>query len=183
MKGSRRQTTQLSIIATIISIAIAQQHLQKQHHSINNNKLTDFSIRSVHEFIRAGGTCAQVVDFYLERAYRYNPMLNAIITFNPRLKSEALELDQLYNMNRKSQPNGGYYGIGNVNRTMKGRLHCVPVLVKDNVDVKEMPTTGGIKALRYLIPNKDALVVKRLRDEGAIIVAKTNLAELGAGER
>lgn len=166
----------------IISIVIAQQLQQlEKHHSNNNNKLTDFSIHSVHEFIRAGGSCAQVVDFYLERAYRYNPMLNAIISFNPRLKSEAIELDELYNANRRRHQ-GRYYG-GYANGTMKGRLHCVPVLVKDNVDVKEMPTTGGIKALRYSIPNKDALVVKRLRDEGALIVAKTNLAELGAGER
>lgn len=131
-------------------------------------QLSEFSVKSVHEFIRKGGNCSKVVDYYLERAYRYNPMLNALIMFNSRLKSEALELDDYYWRN---------------NGQMKGRLHCVPVLVKDIVDVNGMPTTGGIKALRYSIPNRDALVVTRLKNEGGLIVAKANLAELAAGNR
>lgn len=158
------------ILLVLIVIMIGVVHSSKPSVS----KLSQFSIRSIHEFLEAGGNCTQVVDYYLERAYRYNPTLNALISFNSRLKSEAIELDEHYNHRRHRS--GGRH-------MMKGRLHCVPVLVKDNVDVKEMSTTGGIRALRYSIPNKDAFVVKRLRDEGGLIIAKTNLAELGFGSR
>lgn len=130
--------------------------------------LSDLSIKSIHEFIGRGNNCSRVVDFYMERAYRYNSTLNALITFNGRAKSEAIELDEYYWRHQGR---------------LKGRLHCVPVLVKDNVDVSGMPTTGGIRALRHSIPNRDALVVKRMRLEGAVVVAKVNLAELAAGER
>ena len=55
-------------------------------------------------------------------------------------------------------------------------------MVKDNIDVRKIPTTGGIKALRYSIPNTDAIIIEKLRLEGAIVIAKSNLAKLGSGK-
>ena len=130
--------------------------------------LSEFSIKSIHKYLDKGNNCSQVIDYFLQRAYTYNPKLNAIISFSSRVKAEALELDE---------------GKSNALHSIRGQLHCVPVMVKDIVDVKSLPTSGGIKALRYSIPNQDALVVKRLRQEGALIVAKNNLAEMASGER
>jgi amidase len=148
----------IEITALLINLAVL---------SMGAAQLSDFSVKSVHDFLLDdSGSCSKVVDYFLERSYKYNPKLNAIITFNSRLKADALKIDEEY------QKSG-----------FKGRLHCVPIIVKDNIDVKELPMTGGIKALRYSIPNRDALVVKRLKDEGALVLAKSNLAELAAGER
>lgn len=146
------------VIIQLVQITISQ----------HQDQLSEFSIKSIHTYIANGHNCSQVIDYFLQRAYVYNPKLHALISFNSLAKSEALELDEYY------------WGS---DRRMKGRLHCVPVLVKDNVDVKGLPTTGGIKALRYSIPNRDSLVIERLRREGALIVAKANLAELASSDR
>jgi Asp-tRNA(Asn)/Glu-tRNA(Gln) amidotransferase A subunit family amidase len=60
--------------------------------------------------------------------------------------------------------------------------NSIPIIVKDNIDVRQIPTTGGIKALRYSVPNIDASVIEKLRVEGAIVIAKANLAELASGK-
>lgn len=58
-----------------------------------------------------------------------------------------------------------------------GRLFCVPTLVKDNFDTHDMVTTGGSEALRHSVPPDDAFMVRRIREAGAVVVAKTNMAE------
>ena len=56
-------------------------------------------------------------------------------------------------------------------------MHCVPVLVKDNYETIDMPTTAGSLSLKGMMTGKDAFVVKRLRDAGAVMIAKSNMAE------
>ena len=58
-----------------------------------------------------------------------------------------------------------------------GPLHCVPVLVKDNYETVDMPTTAGSLSLKGMMTGKDAFIVKRLRDAGAVMIAKSNMAE------
>src|SRR6267378_6386600 len=58
-----------------------------------------------------------------------------------------------------------------------GPMHCVPVLVKDNYETADMPTTAGSLSLKGMMTGKDAFIVKRLRDAGAIMIAKSNMAE------
>jgi amidase len=123
-----------------------------------------FKISFVHDSIRNRDTkCSEITDFFLARAYKYNRDLKAIINYNPIARLQAQLLDEYYENNSK----------------LIGKLHCIPTIVKDNIDVKEIPTTGGLKALRYSIPNEDALIIKRLRQEGAIFIAKSNMVELG----
>jgi amidase len=95
---------------------------------------------------------------------RKGPMLHAVITLNPK----ALEMARALDAERKA----------------KGRrspLHGIPVVLKDNYDTFDMPTTGGSVLLEGSIPSKDAFVVKKLRDAGAIILAKLNMSEFASG--
>ncbi|QDD63199.1 amidase [Herbaspirillum seropedicae] len=104
---------------------------------------------------------------YLARIRAYDqqgPSLNAIVTLNPKALEEA---DQLDRERRQSGP--------------RGPLHGIPILVKDNYDTMDMPTTGGTLALATLQAQADAFQVKRLREAGAVILGKTTMHELAAG--
>jgi amidase len=114
-----------------------------------------------------GLTAEQVVTAYLARIAAYDkqgPTINSIITLNPRALAEARVLDA----ERKA---------GKV----RGPFHGVPVLLKDNVDTFDLPTTGGSQLLEGSIPPDDAFIAKKLRAAGAIILAKTNLSEWAGG--
>ena len=95
---------------------------------------------------------------------RKGPSLHAVMTLNPKALEQARALD--------------------AERKAKGRrspLHGIPVVLKDNYDTFDMPTTGGSVLLEGSIPPKDAFVVKKLRDAGAIILAKVNMSEFASG--
>ena len=128
------------------------------------------SIADIHNAVDAGAlTYETLVRLYLARIDAYDkkgPRLNAIIAINPRAAETARALDD--------------------ERKMKGRrgpLHGIPVAIKDNVDVADMPSAGGSLAFKDSLPPRDATVVQRLRDAGAIIFLKTNLDELALGSR
>jgi amidase len=95
---------------------------------------------------------------------RKGPSLHAVMALNPHAIEQAKTLD--------------------AERKAKGRrslLHGIPVVLKDNYDTFDMPTTGGSVLLEGSIPSKDAFVVKKLRDAGAIILAKVNMSEFASG--
>jgi Asp-tRNA(Asn)/Glu-tRNA(Gln) amidotransferase A subunit family amidase len=127
------------------------------------------TIAGIHAALTAGRTtCVQVVQAHLRRIDAYDdrgPALNALITINPNALKTAAEQDRFQAASRS---------------TMRP-LHCIPVILKDNYDTADMPTTGGSVALATSVPLRDAFVVKKLRDAGAIILAKANLTELARG--
>ena len=104
---------------------------------------------------------------YLARIRAYDlqgPRLNAMIAMNPKVLEIADALDK-----------------ERAARGPRGPLHGIPIVVKDNFETADMPTTGGSLALTGFMTGRDAFQVKRLRDAGAIIVGKTNLHELASG--
>lgn len=112
-------------------------------------------------------TAEQLVQAYLARIVAYDkqgPAINAVITLNPKALDEARALDA----ERKAGK-------------LRGPLHGIPVVLKDNYDTHDLPTTAGSQLLEGSIPPKDAFVVKKLRDAGAIILAKVNLSEFAGG--
>ena len=112
-------------------------------------------------------TSVKLVEFYLERIAAYDqagPQLNALIHVNPRAAEEAEALDA---ERAAAGP--------------RGPLHGIPIVVKDNLNTSDMPTTGGSLALEGFMPTEDAFQIERLRDAGAIILAKANLYELAHG--
>ena len=112
-------------------------------------------------------TSRGLMDAYLARIAAYDqtgPRLNAIVVLNPRARDEADALDR---ERARAGP--------------RGPLHGIPVLVKDNYDTVDMPTSGGSLGLATMQPAADAFQVKRLRDAGALILGKTTMHELAAG--
>lgn len=100
----------------------------------------------------------------IEAYDRKGPSLHAVLTLNPKALDEARALDN--------------------ERRTKGRrspLHGIPVVIKDNYNTHDMPTTGGSVLLEGSLPPEDAFMVKRLRAAGAIILAKLNLSEFASG--
>jgi len=125
--------------------------------------LEDATIASVHAaFERGALTCTELVQAYLDRieALDQATELNAIVVTHPEAMTRAEELD------------AAYAEAGPV-----GPLHCVPMIVKDNYDTFDLQTAGGSKALEGFIPPDDAYQVRVLRAAGAIVLAKSNMAE------
>jgi Asp-tRNA(Asn)/Glu-tRNA(Gln) amidotransferase A subunit family amidase len=109
-----------------------------------------------------------VVQLYLDRIKAFDqagPTINALITVNPEALTEADRLDAAY---KSSGP--------------VGSLHGIPVIVKDQADVKGMPTTLGSVLFKNYFPDRDSFVAEKLRKAGAIILGKTTLGELGGGD-
>ena len=126
--------------------------------------VTETTIADVHAAMRSGRlTCRQLVMAYLRRIDAYDkqgPAINALIVVNPSALAVADSLDRRF-------ASGG----------LTGPLHCVPVIVKDNFETTDLATTAGSLSLQGMMPRQDAFMVHRIRDAGAIVLAKSNLAE------
>jgi amidase len=112
-------------------------------------------------------TSRQLVEQYLARIKAYDqdgPKINAFITVNPHALETADALDAERRAGR-----------------LRGPLHGIPIVIKDNYATADMPTTGGSLALEGFETRRDAFMVKKLRDAGVVFVGKTNLHELAYG--
>src|SRR5215475_80676 len=122
------------------------------------------TIADIHGALRAKTlTCRALVQMYLDRIEAYDkkgPALNAIVITNPDALKVADALDAKY---AQSGP--------------VGPLHCVPLIVKDNYETTEMTTSAGSLSLKGVVARTDAFQIKKLRAAGAIMLAKSNMAE------
>lgn len=132
-------------------------------------ELMETTIAEVHAAYRTGSlTAHQLVQMYLERIEAYDkngPKINAVISLNPQALAEADTLDATYKATG-----------------LVGALHGIPVLLKDQMDAAGMPTTLGSVLLKDYRPSRDAFVVAKLKQAGAIILGKVTLGELGGGD-
>ena len=130
-------------------------------------RLQEATIADVHTALAAGTlTCRQLVGLYLDRIRAYEdggPKLNAIITVNPKALEAAAALDA------QRQSSG-----------RMGSLHCIPVLLKDNISTADMPTSVGSAILKNSVPREDAPIVTALRNAEALILGKAAMGELTA---
>ncbi|BCB78095.1 hypothetical protein Pflav_045050 [Phytohabitans flavus] len=133
--------------------------------------LEEATVASIHQAFKSGKlTCSQLIDGYLTRILAYEnqgPAINSLISVAVDAKAQAKALDAKYKRQH-----------GRV-----GPLHCIPVILKDNIDTKDMPTTGGSKTLITPLPAKDSYIAKAFRDDGAIILGKGNMDEWAHGGR
>jgi amidase len=130
--------------------------------------LMEASITDIHEAMQAGTlTCHSLVRQYLDRIDAYDeqgPTVNAMLYVNPRALQQADAMDQEFKRTRKLKP-----------------LGCIPIVLKDNFETADMPTTVGSILLKGAQPPRDAFAVSKLRDNGALILGKANLQEFASG--
>src|SRR5258708_2859407 len=124
--------------------------------------VVEATIPEMQAALRSGRvTARELVLASLVRIATYEDRLNAAIAVNPRALEQADALDR-----ERAQGK------------IRGPLHGIPIALKDNIQTTDLPTTGGALAFAGLMPPYEATVTKRLRDAGAIIIAKTQLTEL-----
>jgi Asp-tRNA(Asn)/Glu-tRNA(Gln) amidotransferase A subunit family amidase len=112
-------------------------------------------------------TSAGITQAYLDRIAAYDqegPAINSMIWLNPNAVAQAEALD------RERATTGP-----------RGPMHGIPVILKDNYDTHDLPTTAGTLALAGFVPPADAFQVARLREAGAVILGKANMEELASG--
>jgi amidase len=159
-----------ALVAAALAAAVSAQRAPAAASSAPpaSYDVTEKSIEALQRSMESGEvTSRRLVDLYLARIDAYDkqgPALNAIVAVNPRAREAADALD-----------------AERAGRRVRGPLHGVPVLVKDNYETIEMPTAAGSIALASFHPARDAFLVQRLKAAGAVILGKTNMHELAAG--
>ncbi|MBT8146334.1 MAG: hypothetical protein KJN90_05730 [Gammaproteobacteria bacterium] len=131
-------------------------------------QLTDATIKELNEAMDAGTLdSVKLVEMFHARMGAYDkqgPAINAILTLNPEALAQARSLDEERESSGRRSP-----------------LHGIPIVLKDNLDTRDLPTTAGSFLLKGSVPPDDAFIVKKLRDAGAIIIAKVNMSEFASG--
>ena len=154
------------IVLSLLLIITCQTPVKNiQQEEPDNTWLEEITITQLQQGYKDGKyTIAEVVSAYLDRIIaidKNGPELNSVIEINPDALQIAAELD-------KEMAEG----------KIRGPLHGVPVILKDNIDTHDkMPNTAGATALRNSFPKTDSWVAKKLREAGAVIIAKSNLSE------
>src|SRR6516165_238499 len=149
----------------LIAAALAASRvIQQQPAPAAPFRAEETTIAQIHDAMKAGRlTCHALIDAYLRRIDAFDkngPALNAIVVVNPDALKQADDLDRRY-------AQGGF----------TGSLHCIPAIVKDNFETIGLQSAAGSLALKGFVSNKDAFLVKRIKDAGAIVLAKSNMAE------
>lgn len=131
--------------------------------------LQETTIAGIHAAFSAGELSARrLVEYYQDRIEAYDrngPKINSIITVNPNALEEAEQLDLAFRT-----------------RGITGPMHGIPVILKDQIDARGMPTTLGSVVFNDYFPDRDAFVVEKLKNAGAVILAKATLGEMGRGD-
>jgi amidase len=152
-----------TLVAAVMSLSAAPASAQSPF------RFQEATIAGIHAAFASGQlTCVQLVKLYLDRIAAYDrqgPSLNAIITVNPRALDIAAEMDRGYRANPASA----------------GALHCIPIILKDNFNTSDMPTSGGNVSMKTSTPPADAFTVAKMRKAGALILAKANMQEFARG--
>ena len=171
----RRTFLTTSTLATIGITTFLVEGCNNSKNNIGDEKVTndileefeldELTIDSLQEKLTSGiYSSEKLVEVYLKRIEaidKKGPTLNSIIEINPDAISIAREMDN----ERKDGK-------------IRGALHGIPIVIKDNIDTADkMQTTAGSLAMVGNFPSKDAFIVKKLREAGAIIIGKTNLSE------
>ena len=156
--------TSLSLLAASAALALQSLSFAKTF------ELSSATIADINAAFDAGAlTSEKLTQLYLQRIEAYDdqgPALNALILLNPQALETARALDKERAATGPRSP-----------------MHGIPVILKDNHDTFDMPTTGGSVFLEESMAPDDAFIVKQLRNAGALILAKANLSEFASSAR
>lgn len=130
--------------------------------------LMETSIADIHKAMQDGTlTCHDLVQQYLDRIQAYDqqgPAIHSMLYINPASLEQADAMDRDFKRTHKWKP-----------------LGCIPIVLKDNFDTADMPTTAGAITLKGAQPGRDAFAVTQLRQAGALILGKANMSEFATG--
>lgn len=128
---------------------------------VSDSTLQELTISAIHRAYRENKYSSELlVEAYLERIREKDSVTNAITQINPEALKTARKLDSTFRATGELLP-----------------LHGIPVIVKDNINTNGLATTAGSRALKDFIPEQDAFIIRQLTDAGAIVLAKSNMAE------
>jgi Asp-tRNA(Asn)/Glu-tRNA(Gln) amidotransferase A subunit family amidase len=145
-------------IGLILVLTILGCDTPKEVKKINLSELTISDIHSAYKDDRYNSE--ELVLAYIKQIEIFDDSINSISIINPEALAIAKKLDADYRNTGILKP-----------------LHGIPLIVKDNINTKGLPTTGGSLALKDFIPEENAFIINKLIDAGAIIIAKSNMAE------
>jgi Asp-tRNA(Asn)/Glu-tRNA(Gln) amidotransferase A subunit family amidase len=153
-----------AIVWSVVLTAFLNTAPAAQRRTSGTPQVDELTIAQIHSALKAGRlTCRGLVGAYLRRIDAYDkkgPAINAIVVINPAARDEADTLDRRF-------ASGG----------LVGPLHCVPAIVKDNFETIGLQSAAGSLGLKGFVSTRDAFQVKRLKEAGAIVLAKSNMAE------
>jgi amidase len=158
MMGSVNQLSTI-VAAGLLAVAVVPPPQAPQAF-----QLEEATIAQLHAGMKAGRlTCRGLVEQYLQRIEKFDkagPALNAIVVVNPNALAEAEAMDRVARQGAFS-----------------GALFCIPAIVKDNFETVGLQSAAGSLSLQGFVSAKDAFQVKRIKEAGAIVIAKSNMAE------
>jgi amidase len=159
-----RQPTRMAATCAMLGVTACQAVAQQAPF-----RFQEATVASIHAAFAAGQlNCTQLTKLYLDRIAAYDlkgPALHAIITVNPKAMEIAAEMDKKYRESPSSV----------------GALHCIPIILKDNYNTFDLPTSAGNVNMKKSVPPADAFTVEKMRKAGALILAKANLSEFARG--
>jgi amidase len=142
----------------LITVTLGCERPAEAEQSID---LAELTIKNIHQAYKDGTYSAErLTSAYISRITEMDGEINAITVINPEAIARAQELDLEYKETRILRP-----------------LHGIPIIVKDNINTQGLPTTAGALALKDFNPEQDAFIISKLTEAGAIIIAKSNMAE------
>jgi len=151
-------------VGLLAALAVAAASLSARQQRPAPFELEETTIARIHAALNAGQlTCRGLVEQYLARIEAFDkagPAINAIVLVNPNALAEADDLDR-----RAKQG------------SFTGPLHCIPAIVKDNFETVGLQSAAGSLSLKGFVSARDAFQVRRIRAAGAIVLAKSNMAE------
>jgi amidase len=166
--SSRRSTAALATVVTGAFLLFSMVGSGRAQAPTRSFELLEATIPDLQAALAAGSvTSRDLVSMYLARIDAYDqkgPALNAISAINGQALAEAEALDA----ERKTRP-------------LRGPLHGIPIILKDNFETVTMTTADGSRSLAGWVAGTDAVLVKKLRDAGAIVIAKSNMHEFARG--
>jgi amidase len=149
------------VVSTLILLTLPLTAERSDNGPRSQLQLVEATISELQHALRTGLiTSEQLVEMYLARIEQYEPLVNANIFVNPNAILEARARDADRRRGHKTNP-----------------LFGIPVLLKDNIDTDDMPTTAGSPSLAGSVPPDNAFITQKLRDAGAIILGKATLTE------
>ena len=158
-----RSATRLLFLFFLLLLNSCAPKIQKGPSGPVPFDVVEATIDDIHQALQKGScNCEQLVTTYLRRieAYDQTTRLNSIVVTNPEALQIARQLDREWRRTKKMRP-----------------LHCIPLIVKDNYNTQGLQTTAGSIALKGFAPQRDATMVRQLKAAGAIVLAKSNMAE------